>query len=99
MSQRIGNANGPVFSALNKIAVAEEKEGNSVAHGGLGIADKRQNVGNRHLVGAILIDAAALEAAGALDNPHMFSQVAAVEIHAELLCPEGKERVEVIDIL
>src|SRR5690348_12278159 len=87
MPEGIVDADGPVFAALDEIAVAEEKEGNPVAQGGLGIADKRQDVGNCYLVGAILIDATALEAACPLDHPHMFAQVAIVQIYTELLRP------------
>ena len=56
-------------------------------------------MGDRYLVGAKLIDAAAFEAARSFNDPQVFSQVAIVQIDAELLRPECIERVEVVDVL
>src|SRR6202035_1094113 len=96
VSQSIEDADGPVLPALNKITVAEEEERHPVARGGLAVADKLQDMGDRYLVLAILVNAAALEAARTLDDPQVFSQVAVAQVDTELLRPECKKRVEVI---
>src|SRR5216684_442998 len=99
MPQSIEDTDRPVDPALNKITIAEEEERDLIAHGGLSIDDERQDMRNRYLVRAILVDAAAFEAARTLDDPDVFAQVAVVQVDAELPRPECKEPVEVIDIL
>src|SRR5438067_2499339 len=94
----ITNAHRPVFTTSIKVLGTKVKEGYLVAHGGLHIDDEGHDVRNRLGI-RIIGNATAKDTARPFDDPQVLAERTAIQVNADLLCPEGKEVIEAIDRL
>src|SRR5947209_15074797 len=93
----VQNTYRPVITSRFKVFPTEVKEGNLVFHCCLHISYQCQGMGDSHLRGVIRVNATSFETASSLDDPEMFSQLAAIEVSPKLLRPKCEKSGKAID--